>query len=61
MHAFPMKTCYCKSLLPKALNLKKRGNLKLSDTKGWKFAEKIRAGKWPTLFSEGWKVADTIF
>ena len=37
------------------------GNLKLSDSKGLKFAEIIMAGKWPTLFSEGWKVADTIF
>ena len=43
----------------------------LSDTKGWKFAEKIglesgrqyflRVWKWPTLFCEGWKVADIFF
>ena len=36
------------------------GNLKLSDTKGWKFAELFRVGKWPTFFSEGWKVADSF-
>ena len=37
------------------------GNLKLSNTMGWKFAEYSRGGKWPTLFYEGWKVADILF
>ena len=37
------------------------GNLKLSDIKGWKFAEKNKAAKWPTVFSDGWKVADIFF
>ena len=41
--------------------LEKRGNLKLSDTLGWKFDENFRDGKWPTLFSERWKVADIFF
>ena len=33
----------------------------MSDILGWKFAEYFRDGKWPTLFSKGWKVADTIY
>ena len=43
----------------------------MSDTKGWKFAEKNRAqsgrqyfltvGKWPTFFSKGCNVTDTVF
>ena len=31
----------------------------MSDTLGWKLAEKSRGGKLPTLLFEGWKVADT--
>ena len=47
------------------------GNLKLTDTQGWNFAEQSRdgklpivfprVGKWPTLFPKGCKVADSFF
>lgn len=60
-----MKTKKCLELNEAFFRLKRslyfhKGERKFDDIKEWKLAERFRDGMWPTLFCEGWEVAETF-